>query len=182
MYIYVLQQGPRPPFRELDVKAPIRQQLSNLVILEYPVKHVFLPSHNFDFEVVKEANPVTHKTKFKDSGSNPSPMWKGYRTKNSKVVINNSAERSLLSRVETGNYSHFGSTEEPGVSEIREFDFDQGLIDAYSDLIAENNPDDFLDLEGVFTEEVIAEERKNFSEVLGVFSAVEELDEGEILE
>nr|POE71068.1 hypothetical protein CFP56_58425 [Quercus suber] len=98
----------------------------------------------------------------------------------SKVVINNSAERSLLSRVETGKCSHFGSTEEPGVSEIREFDFDQGLIDAYSDLIAENNPDDFLDLEGVLTDEVIAEERRNFSEVQGVFSA-EEL-EGEILE
>ena len=82
MYIYVLQQGPRSPFRELDVKAPIRQQLSNLVILEYAVIYVFLPSQNFDFEVVKEANPVTLKTKFKDSGSNPSPMWKGYRTKN----------------------------------------------------------------------------------------------------
>ena len=49
-------------------------------------------------------------------------------------------------------------------------------------LIAENNPDDFLDLEGVFTEEVIAEERRNFSEVQGVFSAEEELEEGEILE
>ena len=34
-------------------------------------------------------------------------------------------------------------------------------------LIAENNPDDFLDLEGVFTEEVIAEERRNFSESAG---------------
>ena len=61
--IYVLQQGPRSPFRELDVKAPIRQQLSNLVILEYAVIYVFLPSHNFDFEVVKEANPVTLKNK-----------------------------------------------------------------------------------------------------------------------
>ncbi|KAK7856160.1 ankyrin repeat-containing protein bda1, partial [Quercus suber] len=140
-------QGPRSPF-------------NYLVILENPVIYVFLPSHNFDFEVVKEANPVTHKKKFY-----PSPMWKGYRTKN---------------RVETGKCSHFGSTEEPGVSEIREFDFDQGLIDAYSDLIAENNPDDFLDLEGVLTDEVIAEERRNFSEVQGVFSA-EEL-EGEILE
>ena len=88
MYIYVLQQGPRSSFRELDAKAPIRQQLSNLVILEYAVIYVFLPSHNFDFEVVKEANPVTLKTKYKDSGSNPSPMWKGYRTKNRyKIVI-----------------------------------------------------------------------------------------------
>ena len=97
-------------------------------------------------------------------------------------MINNSAERPLLSSVETGNCSHFGTTEETGVSEIREFDFDQGLIHVYSDLIAENNPDDFLDLEGAFTEEVIAEERRNFSEVQGVFSAEEDLEEGEILE
>ena len=97
-------------------------------------------------------------------------------------MINNSAERSLLSSVETGNCPHFGTTEEPGVSEIREFDFDQGLIHVYSDLIAENNPDDFLDLEGAFTKEVIAEERRNFSEVQGVFSAEEDLEEGEILE
>ena len=216
VYIYILQ-GPRSPFRELDVKAPIRQQLSNLVILEYPVIYVFLPSHNFDFEVVKEANPVTHKTKFKDSGSNPNPIPEvvpfkeeeieednsssdphvfdlmkhvnsspmhrfPHRNKLSEKVINNSSERSLLSRVETGNCSLFGSAEEPGVSEIREFDFDQGLIDAYSDLIAENNPDDFLDLEGVFTDEVIVEEIRNFSEEQGVFSAEEELEEGEILE
>ena len=87
-----------------------------------------------------------------------------------------------MSSVETGNCSHFGTTEEPGVSEIREFDFDQGLIHVYSDLIAENNPDDFLDLEGVFTDEVIVEEIRNFSEEQGVFSAEEELEEGEILE
>ncbi|XP_030962069.1 putative box C/D snoRNA protein SPCC613.07 [Quercus lobata] len=216
-FIRKYPKGPRSPFRELDVKAPIRQQLSNLVILEYPVIYVFLPSHNFDFEVVKEANPVTHKTKFKDFGSNPSPIPEGvpfkeeeieednsssdphvfdlmkhvnsspmrrfpHRNKLSEKVINNSSERSLLSRVETGNCSLFGSAEEPGVSEIREFDFDQGLIDAYSDLIAENNPDDFLDLEGVFTDEVIVEEIRNFSEEQGVFSAEEELEEGEILE
>ena len=59
---------------------------------------------------------------------------------------------------------------------------DQGLIDAYSDLIAKNIPDDFLDLEGVFSEEVIAEERRSFLEMGGVFSAEEELEEGEIPE
>ncbi|KAM7472458.1 hypothetical protein LguiA_010641 [Lonicera macranthoides] len=39
-----------------------------------------------------------------------------------------------------------------------DFDFEQGLIDVYSDLISETNPDDFLDLEGVFPEEVDLEE------------------------
>jgi hypothetical protein len=214
IYIYVLQ-GPRSPFRELDVKAPIRQQLANLVILEYPVIYVFLPSHKVDFEVIKEANPVTHKTEFKDFGSkllpegvpfkeeeiveensfsdphvfdlmkhvNSSPMHRfPYRNKLSEKVMNKSSERPLSSRVATGNSSRSGSTEERGVSEIMEFDFDQGLIDAYSDLIAKNNPDDFLDLEGVFSEEVIAEERRSFLEMGGVFSAEEELEEGEIPE
>ena len=37
---------------------------------------------------------------------------------------------------------------EQGQFEDLEFDFDQGLIDSYSDLIAEINPDDFLDLDG----------------------------------
>ncbi|KAL4601323.1 hypothetical protein ACB092_11G264300 [Castanea dentata] len=102
------------------------------------------------------------------------------------IVLQQSRDKQLSREVivvRSGNGRLFTlrSTEEPGVSEIREFDFDQGSIDAYSDLIAENNPDDFLDLEGVFTEEVIAEER-NFSEVQGVFSAEEELEEGEILE
>jgi hypothetical protein len=64
---------------------------------------------------------------------------------------------------------------------MMEFDFDQGLIDAYSDLMAKSNPDDFLDLEGEFVEEVDVEERIGLSGVRGVFSA-EELEEGEILE
>jgi hypothetical protein len=56
------------------------------------------------------------------------------------------------------------------------------VYSAYSDLIAKNNPDDFLDLEGVFSVEVIAEERRSFLEMGGVFSAEEELEEGEIPE
>jgi hypothetical protein len=208
-------QGPRSPFRELDVKAPIKQQLANIVILEYPVIYVFLPSHSFDFEVVKDANPVTHKPELKDSVSNPSPQGVPFKeeeieddenssdhhvcdlmkhlssspvhqfahwNRRSEKATNNSSERPLLARVATGNSSHSSSqTNEPGVSEMMEFDFDQGLIDAYSDLMAKSNPDDFLDLEGEFVEEVDVEERIGLSGVRGVFSA-EELEEGEILE
>ena len=56
------------------------------------------------------------------------------------------------------------------------------MYSAYSDFIAKNNPDDFLDLEGVFSVEVITEERRSFLEMGGVFSAEEELEEGEIPE
>lgn len=41
------------PFIELDIEAPIREELGDLVIVEYPVIHVFLPSHRCDFEVIK---------------------------------------------------------------------------------------------------------------------------------
>ena len=108
--------------------------------------------------------------------------WFSYRNKLCEQVMDKWSERPLSSRVATGNSLHSIPTEEPGVSEIMEFDFDQGLIDAYSDLIAKNNPDDFLDLEGVFSEEVIAEERRSLLEMGGVFSAEEELEEGEIPE
>lgn len=208
-------QGPRSPFRELDVKIPIKQQLANIVILEYPVIYVFLPSHSFDFEVIKDANPVTHKPELKDFGSNPSPQGVPFKEEEieddsnssdphvydlmknvssspmhqfphwnsrSEKPTNNSSERPLLARVATGNSSHSSSnTNEPGVSELMEFDFDQGLMDAYSDLMAVINPDDFLDLEGEFAEEVDVEERIDLPGVRGVFSA-EELEEGEILE
>ena len=66
---------------------------------------------------------------------------------------------------------------EPG--ENMDFDFEQGLLDVYSDIIAQINPDDFLDWEGDFYEEVKSEERIDCSDFGGVFIE-EELEEGEI--
>ena len=50
-------RAPSHLLHELDIRAPIREQLANLVILEYPWIHVFLPSHSFDFDVIKGADP-----------------------------------------------------------------------------------------------------------------------------
>lgn len=55
------------------MKAPIRQQLANVVILEFPVIFVFLPSHNVNFEVIKNVNPTIHKPPQKDCDGNQSP-------------------------------------------------------------------------------------------------------------
>ena len=66
---------------------------------------------------------------------------------------------------------------EPG--ENIDFDFEQGLLDVYSDIIAQINPDDFLDWEGDFSKEVKSEERIDRSDLGRVFPA-EELEEGEI--
>ena len=53
-------QGSRSPFEELGIRAPIREQLANLVILEYSQIHVFLPSHSYDLDVIKVSNPRHH--------------------------------------------------------------------------------------------------------------------------
>ena len=64
---------------------------------------------------------------------------------------------------------------EPG--ENMDFDFDQGLLDVYSDIFAQINPDDFLDWEGDFSQEVKSEERIDWSDLVRVFPVVE-LEEG----
>lgn len=213
-FIRKYPKGSRSPFCELDIKAPIRQQLANLVILEYPVIYVFLPSHSFNFEVVKDANPIIRKLDLKDSGSNASPQGVPFKeeeiedndssagpricdlmkqmssdpmhqfphsNRSSEKATNNSSEGPFLSRVATVCSSHYSSsTNQPGLPEM-EFDFDQGLIDAYSDLIAQINPDDFLDLGGDFAEQDDLE-RTDPLVVRGAFSAEEEVEEGEILE
>ncbi|XP_042939627.1 uncharacterized protein LOC122274678 [Carya illinoinensis] len=186
--------GSVSPFRELDVRASIKQQFSNLVILEYPVIYVSLPAHSSDFDVVKDTNPVTEKPELKDSESNPSPIGAPFKEEEiednnnssdprvfelikhvssspmprsphynlrTEKEIDNSSECPLFSRVATSNWSHSTSnSNEAGVSQMMDFDFDQGLIDSYSELIAQINPDDFLDLEFEFAEELDAEGRR----------------------
>ncbi|KAL5081079.1 hypothetical protein RYX36_009500 [Vicia faba] len=70
LFIRKYPKGPKSPFKELDMKAPIRQQLENVVILEYPVIFVFLPSHTINFEVIKNVIPSTPKSPQKDSEVN----------------------------------------------------------------------------------------------------------------
>ena len=82
-------QGPKSPFCQLDINAPIHEQLANIVILEYPVIHVFLPSHSYDFDVIQVANRskvepaqrdypspkgVTFKEEEIEDGGSPDPL------------------------------------------------------------------------------------------------------------
>ncbi|XP_043694741.1 box C/D snoRNA protein 1-like [Telopea speciosissima] len=55
-------KGPKSPFRQLDIKAPIRQQLTDIVVIEYPVVHVFLPSDRFGFVISKDAKAIPQKS------------------------------------------------------------------------------------------------------------------------
>lgn len=50
-------KGIKSPFRELNIRDPVGQQLEDVLVLEYPIIFVFLPSHSYDFEVEKVAKP-----------------------------------------------------------------------------------------------------------------------------
>lgn len=209
-------QGPKSPFRELDVKAPIRQQLSNVVLLEYPIIYVFLPSHSYDFEVIRDLQPVRHPMPM-DPVSNFYEIPKGVPFREEEIEEDKSTSDTrvldLMKPVKsssgpriskkdrmpgkasnntdspsfTRNAEEYGShssskADETGIAEDMLFDFDQGLIDAYSDLIAEINPDDYLDLEGIFAKEAGLQERGYFPNLSGGYLGEEELEEGEIAE
>ncbi|GFZ00657.1 HIT-type Zinc finger family protein [Actinidia rufa] len=211
-FIRKYPKGPKSPFRELDIKAPIRQQLANLMILEYPVIHVFLPSHKYDFEVIKDAVPC--RTEIKESISNNHPSQKGVTFREEEIEDDSCSDRHILdltkhvkpnqglqiSPKDNGtekelnakplleNASHVHKAEDstsssfksknPAVFDGMDFDFEQGLIDAYSDLIAQTNPDDFLDLEGMFPDDFELDERTDDRDFSGIIP--EELEEGEI--
>ncbi|EOX96760.1 HIT-type Zinc finger family protein, putative isoform 3, partial [Theobroma cacao] len=202
-FIRKYPKGPKSPFQELDMKAPIRQQLADTVILEYPVIHVFLPSEHYEFEVVRENHSVTHRPEVKDSGSADNEIQKGVTFKEEKIEEDDSSldpqvfdlMKHVISspmhqipyenkseKAGAGNRVHSSSqTKDSGVFQGMEFDFDQDLIDAYSDLIAEINPDDFLDLEGEFAKQSETEHRRDLSNSRGDFFS-EELEEGEIVD
>ncbi|KAF5736405.1 hypothetical protein HS088_TW14G00547 [Tripterygium wilfordii] len=216
-FIRKYPKGPRSPYRELDVKAPLRQLLANVVILEYPVIHVFLPSHSFDFEVVKDCHPFTYNPVLKDSATNGPPSPKGVlfreeeievedssldpravdfmnyanssdvhrfsKRNKSEQTLNNSSGRTLYTQAAEASISPSKSESGGvGIFEDMEFDFDQGLIDAYSDLMAEINPDDYLNFEGEFEKDAKLEELRDLLDTNGVHSVEEELEEGEIAE
>ncbi|CAK7331815.1 unnamed protein product [Dovyalis caffra] len=213
-FIRKFPKGPKSPFCELDTKASLRQQLANVVIMEYPVIHVFLPSHKYDFEVIKDVRFFNLRLDAKNSASNQCPSPKGIVFKEEEIedanngssdpqvydlmkneilsppnqiphhnasvkALDDSSDGTLLERETAVNGPH-SSSNCKGTFENMEFEFDQGLMDAYSDLIAEINPDDFLDLEGVFSKE--EEERNDHSISRGIFSLEEELEDGEIAE
>ncbi|XP_050226051.1 uncharacterized protein LOC126675454 [Mercurialis annua] len=216
-FIRKYPKGPKSPFCELDIKAPLRQQLANIVILEYPVIYVFLPSHSYDFEIVKSMQSVTHKPDTQNSfhGDHPNPTGTPFKEEKieenngssdtqvydcmknvilspprevpcenvSEKSLNGQSDSSLLMSLPAGSISHDNSKcIESLMFDDVDFDFDQDLIDAYSDLIGHVSPDDFFNLEGEFPKEEKENERKDLSSCGAVPLVQEELEEGEIAE
>lgn len=84
VFIRKHHKGNKSPYLQLDIDTPLRQQLSHLVILEYPVLHVFLPSHTIEFEVVK--SPICRQAKPMDFAKNDSPSsHKGITIKEEEI-------------------------------------------------------------------------------------------------
>ncbi|XP_013590787.1 PREDICTED: box C/D snoRNA protein 1-like [Brassica oleracea var. oleracea] len=54
LFIRQHQKGAKATFKELDIKASLRQQLAKVAIVEYPVIHVYLPSQSYDFEGIRD--------------------------------------------------------------------------------------------------------------------------------
>lgn len=214
-------QGPKSPFRELNIEASLRQQLSGIVVVEYPVIHVLLPSHSCDFKIERLANAfLKERESAKSVNDSPSPKGVFFREEepeddmpsdtqflelmtymNSEqygnfqmiekdVILSNTkaSEGTQLVRNnegcachldEVGEYSH-SDTKEFGVIDDMAFDFEQDLQDAYSHLIGQANPDDYLCLEDGFIEDMegTGGDRSVIDEL---FSMGEELEKGEMM-
>ncbi|XAR54316.1 hypothetical protein NMG60_11029385 [Bertholletia excelsa] len=92
-FIRKYPKGPKSPFRQLDIKASLKEQLANLVILEYPVIHVFLPSHSYNFEVMKDD---LRGKKVKDSISNNLPSPTGVTFREEEIEDDTSSDPQIL--------------------------------------------------------------------------------------
>ncbi|XP_058087657.1 uncharacterized protein LOC131234735 [Magnolia sinica] len=214
-------KGLKSPFRELNIKDPISLQLAGVVIIEFPVIHVFLPSHSYDFEVEKDANTFSKVEKAEPFNDIPSPKGVLFREEeideddatfdtqvmdfmnymNPEPLIRDKVvekEASLSTRAfevtrpvsesnvrafkgeEMIEYFHCSMKASEEANDM-DFDFEQDLRDAYSDLIGQVNPDDFLCLDGGFVDE--EDGRSGDCSVFdGEVLRDEELEEGEIPE
>ncbi|KAG9444012.1 hypothetical protein H6P81_015352 [Aristolochia fimbriata] len=192
-------KGPKSLFRELDINAPLCRQLADIILIEYPTIHVYLPSQNYRFEVEKAAvlkegptkplddltsTKVVHfkEEEIEEDVTLGTQVFDLLEYGDSKCVGNyqlpdtlhlNKGDQKETTRWKLGDKLQvpitvetdgcFGSSTKIGSSGNIDFEFAQDLRDAYSGLIEQLNPDDFLCIEDGFV-------------------GNEELEEGEILE
>uniref|UniRef100_A0A7N0TR99 HIT-type domain-containing protein n=1 Tax=Kalanchoe fedtschenkoi TaxID=63787 RepID=A0A7N0TR99_KALFE len=179
-------KGRESPFYKLDVRAPIKEQLASVILLENPVIHVFLPSHIFDFEVIKVEDRYPRKPDQKIERAQS--CQQGVTFKEEEIEdTENPSEPNVLDLISHPKYTHIEPEKLNHISDshpscqmennsepnLVDFEFEQDLIDAYSDLLAEVNPDEFLN----FGCDILGELQDNID-----FSTLgqDELEEGEI--
>lgn len=180
---FVWLQGTKSSFYELDIKASLCEQLTNKVILEYPVIYVFLPSHSCDFEVIRDSVPLKAEQNESDCDS-PSPKGVTFREEDiedggsldphvSDLLNHTHLNVASKSSSNKGETNKLVVTADQGARSFVNEHFnedDQDICDIYSD----------LDLVYTYMKENdlwIKEDCAYLSEVLPVD---EELEEGEI--
>lgn len=99
-FVRKFAKGSKSPFLELDIDAPMREQLANLDIIEYPVIHVFLPSHHYDFEVTKSG--IRRKLDPKKSIGNQEQSPKGVPFREEEIKDENSPDPQVLDLMNYG--------------------------------------------------------------------------------
>ncbi|CAN1814552.1 Box C/D snoRNA protein 1 [Linum perenne] len=187
----------KSPFRELDIKAPLREQIAHLSILEYPVIHVYLPSHSYDFEVVKDLRPVAYRQEPKSSIPNDQQIPKGVTFKEEEIdeeeeengcsdvqvydlarhnKAPQKASNSSTVEISVANDAQIHPAPKDKRVDEMDFNFDPSLLDSYSDILDSIDTEDFLDFEGELTIEMDGDEEDVFRSNL----SMEELEEGEI--
>ncbi|KAE9591964.1 hypothetical protein Lal_00038348 [Lupinus albus] len=211
LFIRKYPKGPKSPFKELDMKAPIRQQLANVNILEFPVVFVFLPSHRIDFEVIKDANPMTPRSMQKDIEGKECIEGVSFREEEIEDDNNSADPRvfDLMKHPESSSSPQIPSqnrnfeeapnkplfegqtlgnlsaplleTDELKFSQDLPFDFDDESIMEVFDLMNEMNPDDYFNFDFDFAKKT--EDEIDLIGTGGLSSVPEEdLEEGEIVE
>ncbi|CAN6893108.1 unnamed protein product [Brassica oleracea] len=192
LFIRTYPKGAKVPFKELDIKAPLRQQLVQVTILEYPVIHVYLPSHSYDFEVIRD---------FDSEKTTPEPKYysqaEGATTREEEIEedddidsfepevldlmkqINSNPRRQVseVSKAEGGDAKNAHH-----VDDNMELEFEQGLIDTYADIFPELNPGDYFNFECEFAKGFDSDEDCNLQSLAAADLDIDGLEEGEIVE
>ncbi|XP_010457561.1 PREDICTED: box C/D snoRNA protein 1 [Camelina sativa] len=194
LFIRLYPKGAKAPFKELNIKAPLRQQLAKLVILEYPVIHVYLPSQSYDFEVIKDFYHANTTPNDNDSLYDGHGSTNGITSRVEEIEEDDidSFEPKVLDLMKQMNYNPCQrASEEGGVSdnlhpqvdplEDGDFEFDQELIDTYSDLFAEMNPGDYFNFECEFAKGLDSDDNCDLLNLATDFN-IDGLEEGEIVE
>jgi len=212
--LFMQIQGPKSPFKEIDIKLPIRKQLADIFLLEFPVVFVFLPTHTINFEVITDVNTRKNKSPQKDSEENQIPQGLSFReevikddsnsvdpqvfdimkqvesnllhevmtqNRSSEIAPNDSTDKSLFEGDTGGDLPHsLTETNNINLSDDMVFDFDQDLMDFYTDILDQTNPNDLFDFDSEF-----ANKTENKIDIIGaseLFPPPNELEEGEIPE
>ncbi|XP_043715241.1 box C/D snoRNA protein 1-like [Telopea speciosissima] len=96
-------KGLKSPFRELDIKGPLRQQLANIIIIEYPIVHVLLPSDSIDFEISRDANVFPQKSEHRLSPNDEQASPQGVLFREEEIVDDDICDPRIVDLMEYVN-------------------------------------------------------------------------------